>query len=500
MQGLKRLEVIQNLSRKNSKWIHTDLFRILRKQDIWIAAYKNIKANTVALTFEGLTGMEITRLQNLQSKILNESYKFGPVRHHSNDKIVQEVIRIVLEAIYEPIFDHRSFGFRKGLGIHDALQHVEIQFRFIDWGIKGNIKSFYPTADYKRLCEIISQRIDDPRFMRLIRKSLKSDTFVNPTSIYTNIYFNELDKWIIRKANLIFEKNAKIQNLKYRKIEYRINKLKKEAEGFNKAQKIKKLIQLRNQIPSLLDSGIELRYARYTNDWILGIRGPKHIAIETKNELESFLKCHLKQELYPDKTKITNIQAGKVFFLGYDIFLKRNIKIGKYKKKGRRRTRPILGFHMPVDRVIKIMKELGYITYDKNNKVRPISKSNYTTLEDAIIVNHFRTVWLGLLNFYCRSSNWSHLQYIHYLLHISCAMTLAHRHRSSTKKIMKKHEKRLKIMDCSNKITEFPYQMKWSEVKNSARILSNQVSKSYLEKSCFICETTEQIKISKPLN
>jgi hypothetical protein len=120
---------------------------------------------------------------------------------------------------------------------------------------------------------------------------------------------------------------------------------------------------------------------------------------------------------------------------------------------------------MPVDKVIKRMKERGYITYDKNNKVRSISKSSYTRLEDAIIVNHFRSVWLGLKNFYSGSSNRSHLQYIHYLLHISCAMTLAHRHRSSVKKIMKKHGKRLEIIDKTvsppKRITVFPYQTKW---------------------------------------
>jgi len=403
MQGLERLGVIQELSRKDPKWKHTELFRVLRKEDIWISAYENIKANKRALT-----GMGIKRLQRLQSKVLDESYKFSPIPKTSNDKIVQEVIRMVLEAIYEPIFDNRR-------GVYDALQQVEKQFRSIDWVIEGHIKSAYSLVDHNRLCEIISQRIDDHRFMRLIRKSLKNGTFVNPNTapIYANIYFTELDEWVRQK---------------YRKIEYCIN------------------------------------YTRYADDWLIGIRGPKQIATEIKNELESFLKFHLKQELHPDKTKITNIRAGKVCFLGYDIFLPRNMKIGKYKKKGSKQTRT-LRFQMPVDKVIKQMKERGYITYDKNNKVRSISKSSYTRLEDAIIVNHFRSVWLGLKNFYSGSSNRSHLQYIHYLLHISCAMTLAHRHRSSVKKIMKKHGKRLEIIDKTvsppKRITAFPYQTKW---------------------------------------
>lgn len=387
MQGLERLGVIQELSRKDSKWKHTDLFKILRKEDIWIAAYETINSNTA---------IAITKLRRLQFKVLDESYKFSqsvkPIPKTSNDKIVQEVIRMILEAIYEPIFDDQSFGF-----VHDALQHVERQFRWMDWVIKSDIQSASPTLDHNRLCEIITKRIDDPRFMALIRKSLKSGRFL---PIYVNIYFNELDKWVRQKASLSFESNS--------------------------------------------------RYTRYSDHWIIGIRGPNHIATEIKNELESFLKFHL---IHPEKTKITNLRAGKVYFLGYYIFLPRNMKIGKYR------------FQIPVDQVIKRMKERGYISYDKNNKVRPISKASYTPLEDTLIVNHFRSVWLGLKNFYSGSSNRSHLQYIHYLLHISCAMTLAHRHRSSVKKIMKKHGKRLEIMDKTvsppKRITAFPYETKW---------------------------------------
>lgn len=411
MQGLERLEVIQELSRKDSKWKHTDLFKILRKEDIWIAAYETIKSNP---------GMGIPRLRRLQFKVLDESYKFSqpvkPISKTSNDKIVQEVIRMILESIYEPIFDHQSFGF-----VHDALQHVERQFRSMDWVIEGAIKS--ASLDHNRLCEIIRKRIDDPRFIGLIRKSLKSGIFL---PIYVNIYFNELDEWVRQKAGLSFETNSK--------------------------------------------------YTRYADDWIIGIKGPRHIATEIKNELENFLKFHL---IHTYKTKITNIRAGKVYFLGYYIFLSRNMKIGKYR------------FQMPVDQVIKRMKERGYITYDKNNKVRPISKASYTQLEDPLIVNHFRKVWLGLKNFYSGSSNRSHLEYIHYLLHISCAMTLAHRHRSSVKKIMKKHGKRLEIMDKTlsppKRITAFPYEKKWKLADKKW-----QCARPFVYKSClllYLCDS-----------
>ena len=556
MKGLERLGVIHELSRNNPEWKHKELFRLLRKEDIWIAAYENIKANQGALTpgvtKETLDGIDLTRLRKLQMKVLDESYQFSPVRQtwipkangekHPlgiptfNDRIVQEVIRMVLEAIYEPIFDNRSFGFRKGLGVHDALQYVETRFRWIDWVIENDIQSAYPTIDHKRLSDILGQRIEDGRFMNLIRKSLKGGIFVNPNTLYStlgvpqgsivspilaNIYFNELDKWVTQKAAQVYAEKLTTRHPQYRKLEYRIQKLSKQLKSVSRndqerkelVREIKGLIQLRNQTPSLLDQGIKLRYTRYAEDWIIGIKGPRQLAEQIQNELKSFLQFHLKQELHPKKTKITNLRAGKVFFLGYDIFLPRNMKIGKYKKQGgkqtMRRSTPTLRFQLPVDQVIKCLKERGYITYDKKNKIRPISKSSYTPLEDVVIVNHFKSVWLGLKNFYSGSTNRSHLQYIHYLLHTSCAMTLAHRHRSSVRKIMKKHGKRLEIMDKRvnppKMVAAFPYQTKWKiadrkwqyakRFKDPFRIYANRISKSNLGKPCFICQATEQIEM-----
>lgn len=555
MKGLERLEVIQELSKKNPNWKHKELFRLLRNEDIWIAAYENIKGNQGALTpgvtNETLDGIGLTKLRKLQSSILDESYKFKPVKltwipkgngqelplgiPTPNDKIVQEVIRMILAAVYEPNFDPRSFGFRHNLGVHDALKYVETRFRWVDWVIERGIKSAYPTIDHDTLCTILSKRIEDVRFMNLIRKSLKCGVFDHPQTLYSslgvpqgsivspilaNIYFNELDKWITQKANEVHVPKLTTRHPKYRRLEYQINKLSNELDKVTRncpernqlITQIKKLIQERQQTPSLLDQGIEVKYTRYADDWIIGVKGPRNLAEQIKQELGDFLLTNLKQELHPDKTHITNLRAGKVCFLGYDIFLPRNMKIGKYKsgdgKQTMRRSTPTLRFHLPVDRVTKRLKERGYITY-KNNKLRPISKSSYSPLEDVVIVTHYKSVWLGLRNFYSGSTNRSHLQYIHYLLHMSCAMTLAHRHRSSSTKVFHKHGKNLEILDQTANppkvIAAFPYQTNWKNsdrkwhsaknFKDPFRIYANRVSKSNLKRPCCICNSTTNIEM-----
>jgi len=515
MKGLERLSVISELSRTPATaggWKHKELFRILHKDDIWIAASENLKGNKPGVTKETLDGTGMVKLQKIQEKVLDESYQFNPVKHKANpdDKIVQEVIRMVLAAIYEPVFDDRSFGFRSGIGVHDALQYVEKEFRWMDWVIKGDIKDAYPMIEHKTLSKILSRTIKDQRFLNLIQKSLKGGIYVNPETLYSkigvpqgsivspilaNIYYHELDTWVTQKGKEVYSEKS----TKRHRLEYQIQKVSKQIDeserNSGQVREIKRLIQQRNQTPSLLDQGIEVRYVRYADDWMIGIKGPRRIAEQIKEDATEFLRIQLKQELDPVKTKIIDLRAGKVYFLGYEIFLARNMKLVKYKRQEAkqmiRRSPRRLRFQVPVEKILKRLNERGYIAYE-DNKFRPVSKRSYTPLEDEVIVNHFKSVWTGLLNFYSGTTNFSHLQYIHYLLHMSCAMTLAHRHRSSSSKIFKKHGKRLEIVEKRADIPKikayFPYKTSWKvsdrkwysarTFKDPFTIYANRVSRS----------------------
>lgn len=172
--------------------------------------------------------MSLDRLNRLKNKIYTEKYKFKPVKltyisagnckrrplglTTANDKIVQEVMRIILESIYEPIFSELSFGFRSGLGCHNVLNYVESKFRWVDYVSEGDIAQAYPKIDHHILVNIIKKRIDDPRFILLIWKLLKcgvldkeliqiSNTGVPQGSIVStilaNIYYHELDEFVL---------------------------------------------------------------------------------------------------------------------------------------------------------------------------------------------------------------------------------------------------------------------------------------------------------------
>ena len=509
MIKLERLIAINKLSQKDPKWIHKDIFRILRKDKIWIAAYEKLKNNKGALasgnTRETISRMSLERLKILKNQVCSENYRFQTVKltyiqrpdgrkrplglPTANDKIVQEVMKMILEAIYEPIFSKLSFGFRSGLGCHDALYHVERRFRWIDYIVESDIEQAYPTIDNHRLIKILEKRIDDPRFIRLIwkllrcgildeeriiwnKKGVPQGSIVSP--ILANIYYHELDEYVKKLKNQ-FEtgvNNKRLKSKVYKSFEYKITKVFKEMNRyevqFRERQKLaKQLKKLRAKCLKI--EGLEVKvtrieYVRYANDWMIGVSGDRKLASNIKELISDFMKNSLEQKIHPTKTKITNIRKGNAQFLGYDIFLPRNQPISSYKGKGVRtirREQPQLRLDVPVRSITKKYVEQGYFK-QLTSQVRPISKASYSVLEDHVIVSHYRSIWQGLLNYYLGCTNRGRLQYIHYLLHISCAMTLGHRHRKSVSKIFAKYGKTLSVkIPNTNKKVSFPYKTSW---------------------------------------
>ena len=557
MTGLDRIKILRHLSEKNSAWVHKDIFRILRNEDIWVLAYENLKGNKGSLT-PGVTpstmdGMNMDRLRRLQQAVLAEKYEFNPVKQvmipkpngklrplglpTANDKIVQEVIRMLLEAIYEPIFDKRSFGFRPNRGCHHALKHVEQTFRWVDYIIEGDIEGAYPTIDHRILCNLIKNRVTDSRFLNLITKSLNcgvmdkglctyssigvpQGSIVSP--ILSNIYFHELDVWVTNKGKEINSPASKQKSLEWKQSQYKIASTSKKMQSLDKSsleykvllKELKAHRLLRSSLSSQKSQRIELVYVRYADDWMIGIAGSKLLAEQVKKEVTEFFSTTLQQSLNPSKTKLTNLRHGKASFLGYELFLPANRPTSKVTSKGTttiKRNNPMLRFDVPVDKIVNRLIEKGY-AYRTTLGVRPSSRARYTTLQDHVIVSHFKSVYQGLSNYYSGCTNLSRLQYIHYLLHMSCAMTLAHRHRCSSAQIFKKHGKFITVSiptpdtgGSKKRSVSFPYRSGWSIIDRKwlinvrtvdpFAISANTVSRSQLNQSCSVCNSFIKVEM-----
>lgn len=266
---------------------------------------------------------------------------------------MQEVVRMILEAIYEGSFEHTSHGFRPGRSCHTALISIQKSFTAVKWFIEGDIKGFYDNIDHDVLIGILRERIADERFLRLIRKFLNAGYIedwvfhrtysgtpqggiVSP--ILANIYLDKFDKYIREYINRFNKGEIRKGNAQYKLYEqrrYRLaKKLKNEKDEKVREQmaaEIKRLREERNKFPARneMDSSIKrLKYVRYADDFLIGVIGSLEDCKTVKEDIKNYLKEALKLELSDEKTLITNAQKPAKF-LGFDIFIRRSNDLRK---------------------------------------------------------------------------------------------------------------------------------------------------------------------------
>ena len=263
-------------------------------------------------------------------------------------------------------------------------------------------------------------------------------------SIIIDIYYNKLDKWVQKKVL----KDSKInqRNQKYKKLVYQIDKIKEQIKKLNKnSQEYNILLQaleiLKNEkikIMKLKMKDIKIKFFHFTSSWIGIISGNKVLATKTKSEINYFVEIKLIQIIPFLKRRVINLVTNKINFLGYKIFFSTNLKINlgnnNIMYNYTHQIKPILKLNIPINFILKIIEEKGY-SKKLINSYYSICKLNYTTLEDIVIIKHFIKFWLGLVNYYSGCDNMLILQYIHYILNLSCALTLSHRHQLNIKKI-----------------------------------------------------------------
>lgn len=554
---LRRLNI---LKQKNTdpNWVNKDseLYSFLLKKETYILAYENIKSNKGSLTpgtdNKTLDGFSDKTIQRICDQMKTEQYTFSRAKRiyipkasgklrplgipTATDKILQEIIRIILEAIWDspkgPQFSEVSHGFRPGKGTHSALQLIDQKFKNMKWVIEGDIEKAYDSINHTILLNILEKRIQPGKFLRLVRKTLNAGyleykipvnsiigtpqgSVVSP--ILANIYFHELDIYILQLIKQIEETyNVGKTFYKARNPEYvlRANALRRYKRRHEKvltketSKKLKqaKLELLKQDISISRQLPIRIKYVRYADDWIIGVDGNLEIAKKIKCEIQNFLKQTLKLQLNETQTKITHVKSKEFFFLGYTIGISASVKIGLIKSKKlrknflKRTTGYLFTFKAPIPKLIKKLYEKGFCTVDGF----PTSRKSWTVLEDHVIVTNFNYILRGLLGYYSGAHNQKSLRNIQYILQYSCAMTLGHRHRMSIPKIFKKFGTTLKV--CNKKNQTCLALEKFSKRKRVWRVsvpysdefflnIRTKVTKSGLGLPCCICDSPENVEM-----
>ena len=487
MRSPERVLNSLNEHSKDSSYKFERLYRILFNEELFYVAYQKIASNGGSTTKgsdgRSIDGMSLARIETLIASLKDESYQPHPSRRVHipkkngktrplgipafEDKLVQEVVRMILEAIYEGHFETTSHGFRPKRSCHTALLHIQKTFSGAKWFIEGDIKGFFDNIDHDVLVGILRERISDDRFIRLIRKFLKAGyvedwTFHNTYSgtpqggivspILANIYLDKLDKYV-KEYIQHFDKGTKRRpgkesNNLANERKRTVRKLKKVKDGTEKAAlvaRLKAIEQERAAFPSgdeMDGSYRRLKYIRYADDFILGVIGSKEDALRIKEDIKSFLSESLALELSEEKTLITH--TGKsAKFLGYEITVTRDNHQRRDVRGCLRRTygkRVRLNVSMATLRD-KLLEYGAMEIKLRNGKEvwKPKCRSGLIFNDDLEILDRYNRETVGFCNYYLIANNCVVLHNFRYIMEYSMYKTFAGKYRSTVRKINKKY-------------------------------------------------------------
>lgn len=383
---------------------------------------------TKGVTDETVDGMSIQKIDRMIELLREEKYQWKPARREYipkkngkkrplgiptwGDKLLQEVMREILEAYYEPQFSNHSHGFRPNRGCHTALQEIQI-WKGTRWFIEGDISKYFDTIDHDVLLKILEKNIHDGRFLRLISNMLKAgyldDWKFNQTisgtpqggvisPLLANIYLNEFDQWLENTLIPQYTKGKRQKsNPAYNRMNAEISKARKNRD----IQTAHKLEVERRNIPSVdpYDENYRrCRYVRYADDFLIGFTGSKADAEEIKAAMHNFLENELHLELSQEKTLITNASSQAAKFLGYKIKAQRaNDYIDP---KGRRGANGAIALLVPA-KVIESKCQ----SFKRNGKVT--HRNALLQDDDFSIVQQFQAEYRGLVQYYILAQNLS---------------------------------------------------------------------------------------------
>ncbi|CYX65705.1 TPA: reverse transcriptase [Streptococcus suis] len=441
------------------------VYKLLFNRELYLIAYAKLYPNngamTKGVTEETIDGMSIQKIDMIIEQLRQETYYWRPARREYipkkngkhrplgipvwSDKLLQEVIRMILEAYYEPQFSEHSHGFRPKRGCHTALQEIQT-WKGTRWFIEGDISSYFDKIDHDVLITMLSRQIQDGRFIRLIKNMLEAGYLddwkfhktisgtpqggvISP--LLANIYLHQFDKWVGEELIPQYKRGKKQKaNSAYNRLSRRIKCYQVKGD-YKKAHQ---LIVERRNLPSVdtYDTSYRrLRYVRYADDFILGFTGSKAEAKAIKKQIGDFLNTKLSLELSQEKTLITHATGESAKFLGYEIKAQR---VNDYiDNKGRRSANGVIALFVPASVIESKCRQ-----YMKNGKA--IHRNNLLHDDDFSIVQTYQQEYRGLVQYYILAQNLSWFSKVYWYMETSLLKTLAFKHKSSINKMLAKYK------------------------------------------------------------
>jgi len=521
------------------------VYRQLFNRDMYLKAYGKIYRNTGAMT-HGVTdetpdGMSLEKIEAIIGLMRYERYQWLPAQRTYipkkngkkrplgmpvwSDKLVQEVLRQILEEYYEPQFSDHSHGFRPERGCHTALREIYYNWHGTTWFIEGDISKCFEKVNHEKLLEIIKEKIRDGRTINLIAEMLKAgymeDWTYNETysgtpqggiisPLLSNILLDKLDKYV--ESELIPKYTKGSKRAANREYHHRMDNAR-YAMKIGQVERGKEMRKQAQKMPSqdLYDPAYRrLKYVRYADDFLLGFIGPKEEAEEIKQQIREFLKKELDLELSEEKTLVTNARAEAARFLGYEIVtLQKNEKQEKTVRGKCRTINGVIGLRIPQDVLQEKQKR-----YMKNEKaVHRIELINDT---DFTIVATYQSEYRGMVNYYKLAYNLRAMDHLKWIMETSLTKTLANKLKITVNQVYKRYETQLTVDGRTYKGLQVvipregkdPLTAEWGGIplkwdikatlkdqKQYMRGGRTELEKRLLAQECELCGATDQIEV-----
>jgi group II intron reverse transcriptase/maturase len=520
------------------------LYRQLYNRDLYLRAYGKLYANKGAMTpgttSETVDQMSLDKIDKIIAALQQERYRWKPVRRTYipkrngkrrplgmpawSDKLLQEVIRSLLEAYYEPQFSDHSHGFRTGRGCHSALHEITQRWRGVKWFIEGDICAFFDRIDHSILLKILRQKIHDNRFIRLLSHLLEAGyledwryhkthsgvpqgCIISP--ILANLVLDQFDQFVEQTLIPTYTRGQRRRtNPPY----VALTRTASQARKADDLERARQLNQQAQKMPSRDPNDPNfrrLRYVRYADDWLIGFTGTKAEAKDIKQQIAIFLQTHLRLELNQEKTLITHAREDVAHFLGYEV--QTLDADDKHDHRGQRCINGAIGLRIPRSTINTYCAK-----YQRKGKpihlIRRVNDSAYS------IVANYQTEYQGIVQYYRLAYNLHTLSRLKWVMENSLVKTLAQKYRTCRSRIYRRFKTTHTNEFGTYKVLEVQVEreagkaplvarfggvpLRWNKWVNPSDPLPepiwnkrSEVTQRLLAQTCELCGATEKIEV-----